>query len=294
MQQATTPIIHVEQLGWVPALGKGKQKDVLQGLSYQIPKGAMVGIVGPNGAGKTSMLRCLLGLIEDYSGSIHIQGKDIHSLSRKALAQTLASVPQHSDSLFELTVSDVVQMGLLPHKSLFELNTKQDENAIQQALQRVGMADRLWQRIDTLSGGELQRILIARALVQQADILVLDEPTNHLDVYYQHQVLQLLQHLDFTILMTIHDLNLAARYCDHVLLLDKGEMRGFGTPQEVFQADVLSEVFGLPCAVENIPKDSEKAIPSICFHPGDNLWDSNGGGGDEYENKKPIGSQAGE
>ncbi|WP_232358420.1 ABC transporter ATP-binding protein [Paraneptunicella aestuarii] len=273
MSSAIPPIIQVEHLHWSVEATKGGRSSapraILKDLSFAINSGATVGIVGPNGAGKTSLLRCLLGLIEDYSGSILIQGKEQKQMSRRMLAKTLSSVPQHSDSLFDLRVLDVVQMGLLPHKSLFEMNSTQDARMIEQALHRVGMESKQNQLLNTLSGGELQRVLVARALVQKADILVLDEPTNHLDVYFQHQILQLLRHLNLTILMTIHDLNLAARYCDQILLLADGQIQGFGTPSEVLQAEVLSQIFGLPCAVDM----ASNGLVSVCFHPDDSLWE---------------------
>lgn len=238
---------------------------ILDNLSFDIHSGQMIAVVGPNGAGKTSLLRCLLGLNEGFSGNIQVQGQDLIRYSRKALAQKVAYVPQQTDSLFDLNVFDVVQMGLLPHFGLFQLDSQHEQQKVQNALEKVGLQQAKEQKINTLSGGELQRVLIARALVQQADILILDEPTNHLDVYFQHQILSLLRELGITVILTIHDLNLAAQYCDQVILMHQGKVQGVGTPAEVFQEQRLSEVFGLPCSVDLIGKG--RNIPSICFHP---------------------------
>ncbi len=244
----------------------------LENVSVDIADGAMVAVVGPNGAGKTSLLRCLLGLNEHYSGTIQIGGQELKQHSRKTMALKLAYVPQQTESLFDLSVFDVVQMGLLPHMGLFQVNGEFEHERINHALAKVGMAHAELQKINTLSGGELQRVLIARALVQEAEVLILDEPTNHLDVYFQHQILALLKQLRISVILTIHDLNLAAQYCDQVLLLHKGQCKGVGTPVDVFQSELLTEVFGLPCTVvetqTNISSSSErKTVPSISFHP---------------------------
>lgn len=206
----------------------------------------------------------------------------------------MSYVPQHTHSDFALRVVDLVQMGRLPPANLstrpaidtqatetpaIEAPVKQAKPAwwqwrkrIQQvneqianALLAVGMQGTENHLLSRLSGGELQRVLIARALMQQARILVLDEPTNHLDVYYQHQILSLLKSLKLTVILTIHDLNLAAQYCDKVLLLNEGKLLAEGAPAAVFSAERLTEVFRLPCDVHLV--GNSPAIPSICFHP---------------------------
>lgn len=258
----TSSIISVSKLHW--RVGKGSIKSILEDINLDIGAGQVTAVVGPNGAGKTSLLRCLLGLVSDYSGTITLAQKDVKHLSRQVLAKQVAYVPQTTDSLFDLSVYDVVQMGMLPHVQVFQLDAKREESQICAALEKVGMENAKAQKINTLSGGELQRVLIARALVQKAEVLILDEPTNHLDVYFQHQILGLLRALDMTVLLTIHDLNLAAQYCDQIVLLDKGKLIQHGTPQKVFQEQVLTNVFGLPCSVALA---GEQRIPSICFHP---------------------------
>lgn len=192
----------------------------------------------------------------------------------------MSYVPQQTHSEFALRVADVVQMGRIPSASLWSAPlSERDKPAwwqwqqrfnhtkqrIAHALQAVGMAHTEHRLLSSLSGGEQQRVLIARALIQQASILVMDEPVNHLDVFYQHQILGLLKSLRLTVILTIHDLNLAAQYCDKVLLMSKGQLVADGTPAEVFTAERLSDVFRLPCEVQHVGE--APSIPSICFHP---------------------------
>lgn len=238
----------------------------------------MVAVVGPNGAGKTSLLRCILGLREVDAGTVELADKPLNSWTIKQRAGLMSYVPQQTYSEFPLRVADVVQMGRLPPADLAtgsvfgedepswwqwrkRLNRMNKQMA--QVLLAVGMEGAENRLLSRLSGGELQRVLIARALMQQARILVLDEPTNHLDVFFQHQILTLLKSLNLTVILTIHDLNLAAQYCNKVWLLNDGELVVAGTPAEVFTAERLSRVFRLPCDVQLV---GDTAIPSICFH----------------------------
>lgn len=262
----------------------------LTNLTCDIAAGEVVAVVGPNGAGKTSLLKCILGLRDITSGHIELANKPLQAWSIQQRAALMSYVPQHTRSEFDLRVQDLVQMGRLPDPLLSVPSNSSDnkpantndhrhtqpmwwqwrkrwqlaQQHIAQALLAVGMANSGARLLSSLSGGELQRVLIARALVQQARILILDEPTNHLDVYYQHQILQLLKSLGLTVILTIHDLNLAAQYSDKVLLMNHGRLVASGTPEQVFTAARLTEVFRLPCAVQLV--GDAPAIPSICFH----------------------------
>ncbi|MBU2869327.1 ABC transporter ATP-binding protein [Colwellia sp. E2M01] len=240
-------LLTVSALSW-----KIQHKSILQNINFNVRKGEVIGIIGPNGAGKTSLLRCLTnqGKLLTHvstSGSIQLKGRDLTLYSAKEVAQHFALVMQKNDAIFALSVEDVMKMGLLPHKSLFSINNDHDKAQITLALSKVGLSHELHSAFNKLSGGEQQRVLIARALVQSSQILILDEPTNHLDVYYQHQVLQLVNQLNITVIMTVHDLNLASLYCQRLLLLNKGELICDGTPEEVLTSSQLSAVFGLPC-----------------------------------------------
>ena len=239
--------INVSQLSW-----QIQNKAILQNISFNVCKGEVIGIIGPNGAGKTSLLRCLTNQASiltsaNIKGSVQLKNRSLIQFSAKEIAQHFAVVMQKNDSIFALSVQDVMKMGLLPHKTLFSLDSDHDKAQISLALKKVGLVHELNSQFNQLSGGEQQRVLIARALVQSSQILILDEPTNHLDVYYQHQVLQLVNKLNITVIMTVHDLNLASLYCQRLLLLDKGKLVCDGIPEAVLTPKKLSHVFGLPC-----------------------------------------------
>ena len=252
------PLIQVKNLSWQIA-----DKQILNALNFTVNKGEVIGIIGPNGAGKTSLLRCLLNQQKNVTGTVSFKNKTIEHYSNKALAQSFAMVAQKASPIFSLTVFDVIRMGLLPHKSLFSLDTDHDLRQISLALEKVGLLDKMHQTYNVLSGGEQQRVLIARALVQKAEVLILDEPTNHLDVYYQHQILQLISQLNITVIMTVHDLNLAAQYCQRLILLNKGELVADDTPENVLTTKTISEVFRLNCQLEQDPITHK---PRIYFH----------------------------
>lgn len=240
-------LLNIHQLCW-----KLKHKNILQDISFNVRKGEVIGIIGPNGAGKTSLLRCLTNqdnfiLKYGVSGSISLKNKKIQHYNNKELAQNFALVMQMNNPIFSLSVNDVMKMGLLPHKSLFSFANDHDKAQIERALTKVGLSHAINNQFNQLSGGEQQRVLIARALVQATEILILDEPTNHLDVYYQHQILNLVSQLGITVIMTVHDLNLASRYCSRLLLLEEGKLICDGDVDEVLSPSRLSAVFGLPC-----------------------------------------------
>lgn len=242
-------------------------KIILNNISFNVSKGEVIGIIGPNGAGKTSLLRCITHQQKStnsslFSGNILLKNKKISHYSAKALAQHFALVTQKTEAIFSLTVVDIVRMGLLPHKGLFSIDDDHDKQQIKLALQKVGLSNTEKMLYSQLSGGEQQRVLIARALVQKAQILILDEPTNHLDVYYQHQVLNLITQLNITVIMTVHDLNLASQFCQRLLLLEKGNLIADGTPESVLTEIQLSKVFRLPCLVV---QDNLKNKPRVFF-----------------------------
>lgn len=245
--------LQVNQLSWLI-----NNKPILQNISFNVSQGEVIGIIGPNGAGKTSLLRCLTQQIKNtsnsiISGTIYLKNKNLKHYTPKQLAQYFALVAQKSQPIFSLTVTEIVSMGLLPHQKLFALESDHDKAQVTLALKKVGLNNVNNKAFNQLSGGEQQRVLIARALVQKAQLLILDEPTNHLDVYYQHQILQLVKHLKITVIMTVHDLNLASQYCQRLLLLNQGKLISDGTPQEVLNAPQLSQVFKLNSLVEEDP-----------------------------------------
>lgn len=240
--------LQAEQLVW-----QVDDKTIVDHISLSVNKGETLGIVGPNGAGKTSLLKCLYQENKLKSGQVLLSSMALELYDRREVAQKIAVVGQQHESVFNLTVIDVVKMGLIPHKSYFEMNTDADRKLIASALSQVNLEDKQHQTFNTLSGGEQQRCLIARAIVQQPQVLIMDEPTNHLDVYYQHQILSIVKKLGLTLVMTIHDLNLAAQYCDRLLLIESGKVLAFDSPEKVLTTALLKQVFHLECVVDENP-----------------------------------------
>ena len=226
---------------------------IVNDVSLAVFQGETLGIIGPNGAGKTSLLKCLYQEYGLSSGEIILDNVPIKVMSKKQLAQKVAVVSQHHDPVFDLSVYNIVHMGLLPHKGFFEQDNQSDRQLISKALNKVDLLCKQHQSFSTLSGGEQQRCLIARAIVQQPQLLIMDEPTNHLDVYYQHQILALVKSLGITLVITIHDLNLAAQYCDRLLLLANGKVQSIDVPEKVLKPEQLQRVFKLECLVDNNP-----------------------------------------
>ncbi|WP_206483451.1 ABC transporter ATP-binding protein [Thalassotalea sp. G2M2-11] len=235
-------------------------KVIVDQVSFCVNQNETLGIVGPNGAGKTSLLKCLYQEHQLSSGQITLDGRALSAYDRKAVAKKIAVVGQQHEAVFNLSVLDIVTMGLIPHKALFDRNNDQDRRAIEEALAIVDLLDKQHQVFNTLSGGEQQRCLIARAIVQRPQILIMDEPTNHLDVFYQHQILSLVKKLGLTLIMTIHDLNLAAQYCDRLLLLSAGKMLVCDTPEAVLKAEMLKQVFHLECLVDQNPLTNKMRV----------------------------------
>ncbi|MDK2596480.1 ABC transporter ATP-binding protein [Pseudoalteromonas obscura] len=220
-------------------------KSILTDMSFSIEQGRFLGLIGPNGAGKSSLLRCLYRFQAPTSGAITIDGKNIAEFNRQDYARKVAAVLQEIPSQFNLGVFDVVAMGLTPHKSLFASVSLRDKQAIQEALSKVGLTHKQKQSYESLSGGEKQRVMIARAIVQSPSLLLMDEPTSHLDVKYQIEIMALAKSLGITVVASFHDLNLAAAICDSILVVDKGKLVAHGSPQNVVSSSMLAQVFGV-------------------------------------------------
>ena len=216
---------------------------VVDGVDLRVPTGATVGLVGPNGSGKTTLLRTLYGALQPTAGHVELDGTEVGQVSRSALARQVAVVVQEHSGDLPMRVADLVLLGRLPHQRLSSRPSAHDRAVATAALRRVGALHLATRDYAGLSGGEMQRVLIARALTQQAEHLLLDEPTNHLDIRYQHEVLDLVATLPASVVVVLHDLNLAARYCDHVVLLEAGRVVAQGTPDEVLVPAVLEPVY---------------------------------------------------
>lgn len=205
----------------------------------------VVGLVGPNGSGKTTLLRTIYRMLRPAGGQVLANGRDIWSISTRDAARITAAVVQDGPADLELTVEDCVTTGRLPHDRLIAADRVGDRAIVERAMDVAGVSEFAGREVSTLSGGERQRVQLARALAQEPQILVLDEPTNHLDIRHQLQLLALVKSLAVTTLVTLHDLNLAAGYCDHIVMLAEGRVVGSGTPEEVFTPKRLHSVFGV-------------------------------------------------
>jgi iron complex transport system ATP-binding protein len=223
---------------------------IVDGVSIDVPQGKTLGLLGPNGSGKSSFLRLLCKLRQLESGVVTLGGTDIAELTQRQIAQRAAFVEQQVHTEIDVTVADVVRLGRTPHRGALAAWTGSDEDTVTQALTRVGMADmreRLWR---TLSGGERQRAQIARALAQTPSELLLDEPTNHLDIQHQLEILSLVSRLPVTAIVALHDLNLAAMFCETLVVLQNGRVVAHGSPELVLTPALLSDVFGVAAHVQ--------------------------------------------
>ncbi|HIZ97049.1 MAG TPA: ABC transporter ATP-binding protein [Candidatus Janibacter merdipullorum] len=221
------------------------RQEILHDIGLTARPGRVLGLVGPNGSGKTTLLRLLHGGLTPASGEVVVDGTPLQELDRGAISRQIAVVVQEAGGETTMSAAEMVLLGRTARLSGFQRTGEGDIAAARSALQRVGALDLAQRDFAALSGGEKQRVLIARSLAQEADHLLLDEPTNHLDIRYQHEVLGLLRGLAATTVVVLHDLNLAARYCDDIVLLSGGRVAGAGTVDEVLDPDLLTEVYGI-------------------------------------------------
>ncbi|UQA93846.1 ABC transporter ATP-binding protein [Streptomyces halobius] len=214
-------------------------------IALRAGSGRLVGLVGPNGSGKSTLLRCVYRALRPAAGTVRLEGADLHAMDAREGARLLAALPQEASTEFDFTVAEVVAMGRLPHQRGSGRANAADQEICRRALARVG-ADQLAARgFLSLSGGEKQRVLIARALAQEPQVLVLDEPTNHLDISQQLEVLALVRDSRLTVLTALHDLNLAAVHCDELYVIAHGRIVASGPPHDVLTPELLGKVFGV-------------------------------------------------
>lgn len=242
---------------------------ILQDISLAVKKGELFGILGPNGSGKTTLLKMISRILSYQKGSITIKGRPLQSFSTKELAQIMAILSQHSSEAFSYTVKETVSLGRYAHqKGLFKEWGQRDEEIVQNVMNWTGVAELQQQSIQFLSGGERQRVFLAQALAQEPEILLLDEPTNHLDLSYQKELFDLLkkwtQERGLTVISIFHDLNLAALYCDRLLLLENGKTVSCGIPDEVLRRERVENVYRTKIARQSHPK---VAAPQIMLLP---------------------------
>ena len=239
---------------------------LLDGVDLQADRGQLVGLIGPNGAGKSTLLRTISGIMRYRSGSVSLEGEDLRSLSPRDVAATLALVPQIAPYTYGFTSIELVLMGRYPHLGRFQIEGREDERIAKDAMRLTETEQFADRTLDTLSGGERQRVFVARALAQQPRILLMDEPTANLDVLHQLKVLDLVRQLvddGLTAIAAIHDLNMAARYCDKLVLLNSGRVLAVGSPEDVLTPETIESAFGVRSAVYRDPITGALAISLI-------------------------------
>ncbi|MET9974253.1 ABC transporter ATP-binding protein [Streptomyces microflavus] len=250
-------------------LGYG-DRTVVSSLDLVVPPGAITVVVGANACGKSTLLRSMSRLLAPREGRVVLDGKEVHRLPAKELARTLGLLPQSPVAPEGITVSDLVGRGRHPHQSMFSRWNEKDDAAVASALEATATEPLADRAVDELSGGQRQRVWIAMALAQQTDLLLLDEPTTFLDASHQIEVLDLLTDLNrsrgTTIVMVLHDLNLAARYADHLIALADGTLHAFGPPAEVLTEETVRAVFGLESRVIEDPVSGRPLMLPIGRH----------------------------
>ena len=230
---------------------------VLEDISINCSQGEFIGIIGPNGAGKSTLIKIIDGILKANQGEVIIEGREVSRISRRELAKTIAYLPQESKFAFNYTVKEVVLMGRFPYLKGVWTYTSTDYNIVDEMMQLMEIDKFTARQFNALSGGEKQRVLIASALAQQPKIILLDEPTNALDLHHQIAIYQIFKKLQrnqhLTIIVVTHDINLAAQFCDRMIMIGNGRVISDGIPEKVLQFQLLQETFGVNVYIDINP-----------------------------------------
>jgi iron complex transport system ATP-binding protein len=239
---------------------------IIRDINLAIQPGEFVGLIGPNGSGKSTLLKHVYRVLKPKTGTLLLDNERLGRLSARELARKIAVVAQEVPVEFDFSVRDIVMMGRYPYKGLFEHDTSDDEDIVMEALEEVDMLAYCDRSFLTLSGGEKQRVLIARALAQTTDFFILDEPTNHLDPGSMLHIMNIIKSLNLTTFAAIHDLNMASLYCDRVVVMNNGCLIRQGTPEEIFDPAFIAEIFGVTVATDRNPVTQKPQITYIPDH----------------------------
>jgi iron complex transport system ATP-binding protein len=233
-------------------------------LDIAIPRGSLTMIIGPNGCGKSTLLKALSRMLKPARGTVLLDGDDIHTLPTKAVARRLGLLPQSPVAPDGITVADLVSRGRYPYQQLLRQWSRDDEVIVNEAMAATGVSHFAQRGVDELSGGERQRVWLAMVLAQQTGTLLLDEPTTYLDLAHQLDVLELCESIrsarDMTIVVVMHELNLAVRYADHLIVMRDGRVEAVGSPAEIVTEELIERTFGLPCQVVPCPETGKPMI----------------------------------
>lgn len=237
---------------------------VLRHINLSLNKTEIIGIIGPNGSGKSTLLRLISGFLKANEGHIALMGRNLDTMNRKEIAKLVAMVPQNIQVSFPFSVRELVLMGRSPHLSWFQRESKVDFEIVDRALSAVSLLELSERMIDELSGGEHQRVFIAKALAQEPNLLLLDEPIAHLDINHQFEILDLVRRLNreerLTVIMVSHDINLASEYCDMLVMLKSGELLAVGSAKELITEENIKKLYGTNVAVMENPTSGKPMI----------------------------------
>lgn len=238
-------------------------KKIIKNVSLKAQSGKVTAILGPNGSGKSTLLKSVYAHSKLHKNNIYIAGKEIGSFTPKQLAQIMSVVGQFNTMSFDFSVKEIVMMGRTPHLKFLQQESKSDFAIVEDALQKVGMLPFINRKYQSLSGGEKQRIIMARAIAQAPKILVLDEPTNHLDIKQQLQVLAVAKSLNITVLAALHDLTLASQFCDYIYFLKDGCLELSGAPKDVINKKSIQKIFDVKSKIYYIENNQKLLIDYI-------------------------------
>ena len=255
------PILSVNNL----CFNYGK-RSVLHNITFSVKRGTICGLLGPNASGKTTLLKCIDGVFTPNEGFVIVEGKNVSRLSRRDAARLMAVVPQQTTVVFSFTVLQMVVMGRAARLAHFRLPSIRDYREAESALDSLGISELAGRFFNELSGGEKQLVLLARALFQDTNILLLDEPTSHLDFKNQYMLMDVILSItkknNLATVVSLHDPNLAAKYCDYMVMMKSGRLYKEGHKNNVFKADILEQVYGMKVIVENTSKGTPIAVPT--------------------------------
>ena len=239
------------------------KKEIVKGINLAVANNKFIGLIGPNGSGKSTLLKAIYGVIKPSFGDVFISDKNIKNFNKKSLAKTLGVVSQFNNINFDFKVIDIVLMGRAPYKGLLEQDNKNDYDMALKALSQVGMIDFAQKSFSSLSGGEKQRVILARAITQNPKILILDEPTNHLDIKDQLEIMSIVKNLNICVLAALHDLTLASQFCDELYVLKDGIIACKGTPNEIITKEMIKKVYDVESNVYVNPITKKLSIEYI-------------------------------